>query len=41
MSCCVIDLIALPINLYTQQGWHISEFGPKTPIEGGTYFCGG
>ena len=24
-TCCVIDLITLPINLYTQRGWHISE----------------
>jgi len=23
--CCVIDKIPLPIYLYTQQGWHISE----------------
>ena len=24
-TCCVIDLIPPPINLYTQRGWHISE----------------
>jgi hypothetical protein len=23
--CCVIDQIPVPIYLYTQQGWHISE----------------
>ena len=26
-TCCVIDLILPPINLYTQRGWHISESG--------------
>ena len=23
-TCCVIDLISPPVNLYTQRGWHIS-----------------
>ena len=25
IHCCIIDLITLPINYYTQRGWHISE----------------
>jgi len=25
-NCCVVDLITLPINYYTQREWHISKF---------------
>jgi len=28
--CCVIDSIPVPIYLYRQWGWHISELGTKT-----------